>query len=181
MAVPELPRTAVSHAAFDELLHWMTRRSPPVAGSPTKLRRGLTHNLRRDPVYLSKPMREWLGSMADAHNYGSRNKTLRDLLCLYVALPDTDLKRVLDAGEATEHLGETEEESVLDMHITRQHSEWLASVAETYSLSVSTLLSRLVKFAKEELNEEYVFETHVSCASSTVDLYSDCGIYPSLS
>lgn len=119
--------------------------------------------------------------MADVHNCGSRNKTLRDLLCLYITFPEADLKRVVDAGEAKLRLGEAEVKSVLDIHITRQHTEWLVSVAEKYSLSVSTLLSRLVKFGKEELNEEYVFETHVSCARTTVDLYSDCGIFSSLS
>lgn len=157
----------------------MTGRDAPPARSSS----ASAHSVRRDPISICRPLVEWLGSMAVAHNCGSRNKTLRDLLCLYAAFSDADLARVNDVGEGggEERGDDGGEKCVLDIHITRLHVEWLTTVADKRAVSVSTLLSRLVKFAKDELNEEYVFETHVRCAKSTVDLYSDCGIYSSLS
>lgn len=181
MVMPELPGAAVPDGLFDKFIYLMTGPQRPAACSSTKFQRGLTHNLRRDPICLPKPMLDWLGCMADVHNCCSRNKTLRDLLCLYVTFSDADLKRVLDAGKAKKRSLEAEEKSALDIHITRHHTEWLASVAEKYSLSVSIAVFYLLEFAKEELNEEYVFETHVSCARTTAELYSDCDIFSSLS
>jgi hypothetical protein len=132
----------------------------------------------RAPLKLSAPLVAWLGDMADLHNFGSRNKTVRDLLCYYAGLHEEDLKHVLSNEGRAPELDESEPSA--DVHVTRQHAVWLAGLGKSYGLSADIALAHLVSFAQSQLDDDVVFEQDVCCASTTFDLYNDCDIYTSL-
>jgi hypothetical protein len=134
----------------------------------------------RAPLHLAAPLAAWLRAMAAAHNCGSTNKTLRDLLGFYSSLSPGDLRCVLADvvhGRGGGGGGGEVECDEPQVHVTRQQAAWLAAAGEAHGLDVDAVLARLVAFARDVLDEEVLFEARVRCATNTADLYCDCDIF----
>lgn len=182
MAAVALSKATPTHLGlFQRLAGLMVVGAAPVATAAKGLALSAHAGPVRAPLRLAQPQAAWLGAMADVHNFGSRNKTLRDLLCFYVRLSAHELERALAGVEGGRGVADGDSEPVLEVHITRQHTAWLSALGEKNGLGVNSVLARLVSYAQAYVDDDYVFEQNVCCPGSTVELYSDCDIYSSLS
>jgi hypothetical protein len=140
------------------------------------------------PVSLDTTHVRWLREIALKYNCGSMNKTLRDLLEFYTHVEIGELDEILRPESRQQpplcrvrHFAEKVRESPPNVNsdgayrpcISKVHSRWIQKTSNTYGLTPSLLLTRLIQFAISELDDELLFENISGMARSTADLYAD--------
>lgn len=135
-------------------------------------------------LHLEPSLGAWLKEMATAHNCGSVNKTLRDLLDFYACLPSSDLANCMASASASvaesPGIASHSANDELAAHITRHHMSWLEHLSCECNAHIDVILARLIAFAMNELDDEEIFENSPHLARNTTDLYSDCNIFSNI-
>ena len=177
----------------------LRRLHDAVSGSSSSSTRSSSGSRRRSisdsRVRVCGEYASWVRGMAQEHNCGSVNKTLRDLISWYGRLDQKQLRRLVEgwgrrsstgsraslASTVTHHDYVMSEEGGLEAGLTREHVELLAKWGKEVGLGDRELvLERLIEHAMMELDDEVLFESGLCLPQSTAALYSDLNIYSEL-